>query len=399
MSYFHALSLSTPMLSRTITRSAKRSFSTSTAAINRCIVYAQNGDPTQVLTAVTYPKLPSPSPNTVNLKFLLSPINPADVNTIEGVYPSKPTHTSNLNTSGLGSKNEPVFVGGNEGLAQVIEVGEGVEGLQKDDWVVMDRPQLGTWSTSRNVPSHGIIRLPATGLTEAHGATMTVNPTTAYNMLNGFVELQEGDWVIQNGANSAVGQLVIQIAKERGLNTINFVRSRADMNPLVQHLERLGATKVLTYDDLNDKSLRGQIKEWTGGKDIRLALNCVGGEPTTAMAKLLGQDAHLVSYGAMSKKPLSLPTSLHIFKNLTSHGFWQTNWSKTHSRTEKEGLIAKLAEMMKEDTIKAPEHTIVTIGAQQSDEEATAKIRDLFAEMAEGKFGKKILLKLEDTAT
>lgn len=41
---------------------------------------------------------------------------------------------------------------------------------------------------------------------------------------------------------------------------------RDDMAPLVEHLESLGATKVLTYDDLNDKSLRGKIKEWTQGK-------------------------------------------------------------------------------------------------------------------------------------
>lgn len=67
-----------------------------------------------------------------------------------------------------------MFVGGNEGLAQVVEVGEGVKGLKKDDWVVMDRPQLGTWSTSRNVPFNSVIKLPVTGLTEAHGATMTV---------------------------------------------------------------------------------------------------------------------------------------------------------------------------------------------------------------------------------
>jgi len=307
--------------------------------------------------------------------------------------------TSNLTESGLGSKDEPDFVGGNEGLAQVVEVGDGVEGLHKNDWVIMDKSQLGTWSTSRNVSFKDVIKLPADGLTEAHGATMTVNPTTAYNMLHEFVNLKQGDWVIQNGANSAVGQLVIQIAKGKGINTINCVRSRDDMAPLVEHLESLCATKVLTYDDLNDKSLRGKIKEWTQGKDIRLALNCVGGEPTTAMAKLLGQDAHLVSYGSMSKKPISLPTSLHIFKNLTSHGFWQTNWSKTHSRAEKEELIARLAEMMKEEKIKAPEHTIVTIGGQETDEEATAKIRDVFVKVAQGKFGKKVLLKLEDVST
>lgn len=141
---------------------------------NRCIIYQQNGDPTQVLSAITFPKLPSPSPNTVNLKFLLAPLNPADVNTIEGVYPSKPSLTSNLTDSGLGSKDEPVFVGGNEGLGQVVEVGDGIEGLEKGDWVVMDKPQLGTWSTSRNVSFKDVIRLPSAGLTEAHGATMTV---------------------------------------------------------------------------------------------------------------------------------------------------------------------------------------------------------------------------------
>ncbi|KIK60332.1 hypothetical protein GYMLUDRAFT_43632 [Collybiopsis luxurians FD-317 M1] len=376
-----------------------RSFSTSAALSNRCIAYVQNGDPTQVLRSVTFSRLPPPSPNTVNLRFLLSPINPADVNTIEGVYPSKPSLTSNLTSKGLGSSEEPVYVGGNEGLAQVVQVGDGVEKLKEGDWVVMDKPQLGTWSTSRNVSFKDVIRLPTSGLTEAHGATMTVNPTTAYNMLTGFANLKEGDWVIQNGANSAVGQLVIQIAKVKGINTINFVRSRDNMAPLVEHLKGLGATKVLTYDDLNDKSLRTKVKEWTGGKDIRLALNCVGGEPTTSMAKFLGQDAHLVSYGAMSKKPLSLPTSLHIFKNLTSHGFWQTNWTKTHSREEKEQLITTLAEMMQEGKIKAPEHTIVTIGAKESDEEATAKMQDVFANIAQGRYGKKVLLKLEDTST
>lgn len=161
------------MLSRTVIRSA-RSFSTSTVVSNRCIIYTQNGDPSQVLSAITFPKLPPPSPNTVNLRFLLSSVNPADVNTVEGVYPSKPSLTSNLTESGLGSKDEPVFVGGNEGVAQVVEVGDGVEGLHKNDWVIMDKSQLGTWSTSRNVSFKDVIKLPADGLTEAHGATMTV---------------------------------------------------------------------------------------------------------------------------------------------------------------------------------------------------------------------------------
>lgn len=37
--------------------------------------------------------------------------------------------------------------------------------------------------------------------------TLQVNPATAYNMLSDFVNLKEGDWVIQNGANSAVSYI------------------------------------------------------------------------------------------------------------------------------------------------------------------------------------------------
>jgi NADPH:quinone reductase-like Zn-dependent oxidoreductase len=62
------------------------------------------------------------------------------------------------------------------------------------------------------------------------------------------------------------------------------------------------------------------------------------------MARYLGKDAHLVSYGAMSKQPLSLPTSLFIFKNLTSHGFWQSQWYKTRSSEDRDALMKTLVE-------------------------------------------------------
>jgi len=85
-------------------------------------------------------------------------------------------------------------------------------------------------------------------------------------MLKDFVDLEPGDFVIQNGANSAVGQAVIQIAAARGLKTINLVRDRPDITQLKEKLHALGATHVLTYDELADKSIKGKIKEWTAGK-------------------------------------------------------------------------------------------------------------------------------------
>ncbi|KAG6844735.1 hypothetical protein H0H87_004067 [Tephrocybe sp. NHM501043] len=345
-----------------------------TAFTNRAIVYAQQGDPAKVLTALSYRPLPPPPTNTLNVRFLLAPINPADLNVIEGVYPAKAEPRNDLTDSGIGSTDSPAFVGGNEGLAQVDEVGDGVQGLQKGDWVIMTKPQLGTWCSGRNVGMDDVEKVPRVpGLTEVHAATMTVNPPTAYNMLQDYLRLEEGDWIVQNGANSAVGQAVIQIAASRGLKTLNFVRPRDNLGETVKQLEDLGATKVLTYDALSDKSLRKEIKEWTGGKDIRLGLNCVGGKETTLMARLLGNDAHLVSYGAMSKQPLSLPTSLLIFKNLTCHGFWQTRW---YARS-----------------LKEPAHEIVSVSPKDSNQIIGQRVRDILAKASAGRQGKKTLLK------
>lgn len=57
-------------------------------------------------------------------------------------------------------------------------------------------------------------------------ATISVNPFTADRMLLDFVKLREGDWVVQNGANSGVGQNVIQLARIRGFKTVNVIRDR-----------------------------------------------------------------------------------------------------------------------------------------------------------------------------
>ncbi|KAF9054335.1 trans-2-enoyl-CoA reductase [Panaeolus papilionaceus] len=377
------------------TRSGSRFFSSTSRVLGRAVVYAQNGDPSKVLRVLTYPDLPAPEPSSVNIKFLLSPINPADINVIEGIYPSKPTKSDNLTKDGLGSTSEPVFVAGNEGLAEVTAVGDGVSNLSVGDWVIMTKQQAGTWATDRNVKAEDVLKVPdAQNLNEAQAATLTVNPPTAYNMLTEFVDLKPGDWVIQNGANSAVGQAVIQIAAARGLNTINLVRERPDFEALESKLKGIGATHVLTYNHLSDKAVRENIKSWTGGKPIRLGLNCVGGEYTTAMAKLLGSNAHLVSYGAMAKQPLSIPISLFIFKDLTCHGFWQSRWYIKKPAAQREQLMQNLVALMNEKKLDTPEHEIVTVPAEENDEVASQRIQKLMQAMSEGRYGKKVLLKM-----
>jgi trans-2-enoyl-CoA reductase len=153
----------------------RRSFSATASRLDRAVVYAANGEPSNVLSVLTYPNIPPPQPNSVNIRFLLSPINPADINVIEGVYPNKPTGTDTLAPTGKGSKGNPVFVAGNEGLGRVTAVGQGVHSFRVNDWVVMIKQQVGTWTTDKNVPVVDVLKVPgAESLTEAQAATLAV---------------------------------------------------------------------------------------------------------------------------------------------------------------------------------------------------------------------------------
>lgn len=143
------------------------SFSTSSRLLaNRAIIYTSNGSPTSVLSAQSFPSLPDPPPNTLNIKWLLAPINPADINVIEGVYPSKPSLTK-LN-------QRDVYVGGNEGLAQVTAIGDGVNGFRCGEWIVINKQQVGTWKSAANVDVGDVIRVPE-GASEVGAATLTVS--------------------------------------------------------------------------------------------------------------------------------------------------------------------------------------------------------------------------------
>ena len=154
--------------------------------LRRAVTFTSHGPPAQTVKVVTFPRLPVPPPSTVNIRYLLSPVNPSDINVIEGVYPTKPEPRSNIARHGPGSSSEPCYIVGNEGLGEVTSVGQGVKTVQPGDRVVMLKQQAGTWSSSENVSEIDILKLPnGSRVSDVLGATISVNPPTAYNMYIG----------------------------------------------------------------------------------------------------------------------------------------------------------------------------------------------------------------------
>jgi trans-2-enoyl-CoA reductase len=232
-------------------------------------------------------------------------------------------------------------VGGNEGVFQISSVGSNIKSLSKGDWVIMRGTGFGTWRTHALAEEKHVLKIDnKEGLNEIQVGTVSVNPCTAYRMLRDFEELREGDWFIQNGANSGVGRAAIQFGRLWNLRSINIIRERAsaeETEALKAELRDLGATKVVTEKELMEQGFSEQVKEWTAGgrEPVKVGLNCVGGKPTSAMVKCLSEGGHLVTYGGMAKQPLLLPTGLLIFKDIKFSGFWVSWWSDRHPEEKK----------------------------------------------------------------
>ncbi|KAI5356506.1 putative GroES-like superfamily, alcohol dehydrogenase-like, NAD(P)-binding domain superfamily [Septoria linicola] len=309
----------------------------------KALVLSGHGEPKDVLSLHGHSISP-PTGDAVTLRFLASPINPADINQIQGVYPTKPTWTTTLGTP------NPIAVGGNEGVAEIIAKGSSVEGLNKGDWVIMKKQGFGTWRTHAQTTSSEVVKVEKEGLKAEQVGTVSVNPCTAYRMLRDFTPLKEGDWFMQNGANSGVGRAAIQLAKLWGYKSVNVVRKRQNGHEdLVRDLKSLGADVVVTDEELKSKPFRDQLKEFTNGgrEKVKLALNCVGGPLVNDMAKHLAPGSPVVTYGAMSKQPVQLPMGLLIFKDINFHGFWVSRWADKNPK-EKEACVREILNLTRE---------------------------------------------------
>lgn len=190
----------------------------------------------------------------------------------------------------------------------------------------------------------------------AEAAMLTVNPCTAYRMLIDFVPIKECQGVvIQNGGNSAVGQNVIQFCKEWCVPNISVVRARPNITELKKDLQNLGATYVFTEEEIPKTTI---FKEKKIEKPI-LALNCVGGKQLSGIMKHLQHSGKMVTYGGMSKKPVIIPTSAFIFKNITFHGFWMTAWNKRADAKQRDLMLDDITGMICEKKLKPPVHKMV----------------------------------------
>tara|TARA_A100001035_G_scaffold201161_1_gene161506 strand:+ start:201 stop:1133 length:933 start_codon:yes stop_codon:yes gene_type:complete len=274
------------------------------------------------------PALGSPGPGEVNIKVEAGPINPAELLLIEGKYASRPPLPARL---------------GIEGVGTITAVGEGVNELALGDRVM----SLGrtNWAEEIQVSSGAVVKVPKDADVQQL-SMLKVNPATAMFMLERYVNLKPGDWVIQNAANSAVGRYIIQLAKTKGVKTLNVVRR----TELVGELRKIGADVVLLDGDDLAKRVRSEV----GDANIPLAIDAVAGEGTLSLGGALSEGGTVVNYGLLSGKPCQLTPEMVVFQGITLTGFWLAKLLGTMKPDELQKLYAELASQITNGNLYTP---------------------------------------------
>lgn len=351
------------------------------------VIFSQNGDPQKVLRIGTA-ELPAIGDNQILLKTLVSTLNPSDVSTVEGTYPSQPTKTTTFS-------KEPAGVVGNEAIFEVVEVGKSVTSIKVGDWARPNVKALGSWRTHLVIDADKVTSFPhIPGIAPAVAATMMINPVTAYHLLRNYATLDKGDWVIQNVANSTVGRAVIQLSKHWGYKTINVVRERPDLDALKSELKELGATAVITDKELESSDfLTTTLPKITGSEKnlIKLGLDAICGTNGTALLNSIAARGHFVVYGCLSKTPIQLGPAPMIFRNVTIHGYW-LSVELAENPKEFAQSFKDILTLFSTGAFKAPPVEENVFKVNGTEKEKLDVVLDVFAKQEKGYSNKKQVL-------
>jgi NADPH:quinone reductase-like Zn-dependent oxidoreductase len=301
------------------------------------------GNPREVAKAVEVPDVGAPAAGEVVIAVHASPVNQYDLLMIAGKYGYRP--------------HLPAIVG-TEGAGHVIAVGRGVKNLREGDRTLVPYPHPA-WAERVKTSAPWLRPLPAGDMNQF--AMMGVNPPTAYLLLTDIIKLPRGSWVIQNGGNSGLGRAVIAIGKSLGLRTINIVR-REDV---VAEIKSLGGDVVLV--DGPDIAIR--VAAETANAAIPLALDGASDTSSMNLMSCLSESGVLVSYGAMSRKPMIVNPGTLIYRKQTIRSFWLHFWYQSARPEEITAIFDRLAPMVADGSISAP--VAATFGFDQAKEAIT----------------------------
>ena len=299
------------------------------------ILLDRYGEPEEGLRCAEVPDVGTPGAGEVVFEVLAFPINPADISFCRGTYRLKP---------------ELPATPGAECVGRVLGIGAGVTHVKPGDLVI--NLQRENWAQRRRVKGDDVIAV-SEGIDIQQAAMLRINPATALLLLTDIVALKPGDWIIQNVANSAVGRLVIRLARARGVKTVNVVRRES----LFGELKALGADVCV----VDGPDLAEAVKSQTRGAPIRLGLDAVSGRATGRLSACLAENGVVCNYGSMSGEDPVMSRSALVSGGQSLVGFILGRGLATRSLEQVRAIYADLGRQVLDGTLTAPVERVYPI--------------------------------------
>jgi NADPH:quinone reductase-like Zn-dependent oxidoreductase len=293
----------------------------------KALIQTNYGDPARVLELHSDVPEPVATAGQVVIDIEAAVVQAADARTVLGAE---------------GFRKKLPRTPGYEGVGRICALGPDVTGVEVG-MRVFAPIGAGTYRERVAVSAEGLTLAPEGDPVQV--ALLTLSPATALLMLHDFAKLAPDDWVLQNAANSPVGRMVIQIAREQGVRVVNVVKS----SPVIGELKEIGAGAVL----LDSDDLRDRVAAVTQGAAIRVAFDAIGGAATARLAACVEEDGVVVSYGAMSGEPCHMPAEVLAARGIRLCGITPARQLARHTPEERKAVYGRIGEMLATKRLQA----------------------------------------------
>ena len=262
--------------------------------------------------------IPTPGPGQVLIKVEAAVINPSDMYMMQGKYNGEYTYP---------------IVPGVEGSGTVVGYGGGFMA-----WMLMGKrvgfsrqaERGGKYSVNGAYAEYVVTNaMQCVTLDDdwswEQGAGCFVNPLTAVGLLD-KCQMHGARAVVQTGASSQLGRMIIKYFRENGMPLVNVVRRQEQVDMLKNEY---GAEHVLNSES---ETFDADLERLVNQLNVSVCLEAVSGEMTGRIMQALPKKGVVIQYGLLSEKKVGPINPLKmIFKAYRLEGFLLPYWMNTKS--------------------------------------------------------------------
>lgn len=254
-------------------------------------------------------EVPKPAKGEVLVKMLASPINPSDLSLLSGTYVGKKHYPLTPGIEGSG-----IVVASGGGILANLRLGKTVACSSSD--------KGGTWAEYMVTPATKVIpvskKLPA-----PQAAMLIVNPITALSFIN-IAKKGKHKAIVNTAAASALGQILVKLCKQNGIELINIVRNK---NHIAQ-LQKLGAKHIICTSNTN---WTDELRTLALQTKARLFFDAIAGDNTAQLAHTAPKGSTIVVYANLSESNINIDPRILMHNNITIKNFFLGNYTAEKS--------------------------------------------------------------------